>query len=115
MLSALSAAEQEQLAALLRKLLVEFEGSQRALGLGLTLAPAHVTMALRSSVGLPPVPGLLVRAVDEDGPAAAAGLRTGDVLTNSGGGIAPNSGWNQRPRVSKPTTRMSRARTRGWK
>ena len=86
LLSALSAAEQEQLAGLLRKLLVEFEGSQRALGLGLTLAPAHVTMALRSSVGLPPVPGLLVRAVDEDGPAAAAGLRTGDVLTNAGGG-----------------------------
>jgi len=86
LLSALSAAEQEQLAGLLRKLLVEFEGSRRTLGLGLTLAPAHVTMALRSSVGLPPVPGLLVRAVDEDGPAAAAGLRTGDVLTNAGGG-----------------------------
>jgi hypothetical protein len=36
-------------------------------------------------------------------------------LTNSGGGIGPNSGWNQRARVSKPTTRMSRTRTSGWK
>jgi len=36
-------------------------------------------------------------------------------LTNSGGGIAPNSGWNQRASVSKPTTRMSRAPIKGWK
>jgi DNA-binding MarR family transcriptional regulator len=84
LLSALSPAEQGTLAALLRKLLVEFEGSQAALGLGLTLAPVHVTLALRASVGLPPAAGLLVRAVDEDGP-AAADLRVGDVLISAGG------------------------------
>jgi DNA-binding MarR family transcriptional regulator len=84
LLAALSPTEQETLAGLLRKLLVEFEGSRTALGLGATLAPAHATIALRASVGLPPVPGLLVRALDEDGPAAAAGLRTGDVLVRAG-------------------------------
>src|SRR4051812_10303455 len=85
LLTALSPAEQETLAARLRRLRVEFEGSCTPLGLGATLAPAHATMALRASVGLPPVPGLLVRALDEDGPAAAAGLRTGDVLVSAGG------------------------------
>jgi DNA-binding MarR family transcriptional regulator len=84
LLTALSAAEQEQLAGLLRKLLVEFEGSSTPLGLGATVAPAHVTLALRASVGLPPVTGLLVRALDADGAAAAAGLRTGDVLVRAG-------------------------------
>jgi DNA-binding MarR family transcriptional regulator len=84
LLSALTDAEQVQLADLLRKLLVEFEGSAERLGLGATLAPAHVTIALRASVGLPPVAGLLVRALDEHGAAAAAGLRTGDVLVRAG-------------------------------
>jgi DNA-binding MarR family transcriptional regulator len=84
LLAALSAGEQEQLAGLLRKLLVAFEGASAPLGLGATLAPAHVTLALRSSVGLPPVTGLLVRSLDADGAAAAAGLRTGDVLVRAG-------------------------------
>jgi S1-C subfamily serine protease len=84
MLAALSAEEQDALAALLRKLLVEFEGSCAPAYLGVTLAPAHVTIALRESVGLPPVAGLLGRAVDRDGAAAAAGLRTGDVLVAAG-------------------------------
>ncbi len=35
---------------------------------------------MRESVGLPAVPRLLVRAVEENGPAARAGIRTGDVL-----------------------------------
>jgi len=88
LLAALSEEEQEQLATLLRKLLVEFEGSlptpDAPLRLGLTVAPAHVTMAMRESVGLPPVPALLVRGVKDDGPAAAAGIRTGDVLARAG-------------------------------
>jgi len=85
LLSALSADEQAQLAGLLRKLLIEFEGASEPLGLGATLAPAHVTIALRASVGLAPVAGLLVRALDEEGAAAAAGLRVGDVLVRANG------------------------------
>lgn len=88
-LAALSPGEQDLLAALLRKLLVEFEGSvppedapQR---LGLTVAPAHATIALRRQVGLPPDAGLLVRAVRDGGPAAAAGIEPGDVLVRAGG------------------------------
>jgi DNA-binding MarR family transcriptional regulator len=85
LLSALSEDELQTLAGLLRKLLVEFEGSRPAApALGLTLAPAHVAAALREAVGLPAVVGLLVRAVEDGGPATAAGLRTGDVLIAAG-------------------------------
>jgi DNA-binding MarR family transcriptional regulator len=88
MLSGLSDEDAELLAGLLRKLLVEFEGSrppqEASVGLGLTLAPAHVAATLRAAVGLPDVPGLLVRAVQEDSPGQAAGLRTGDVLVAAG-------------------------------
>lgn len=89
LLAALSDAEQAILAGLLRKLLVEFEGSVPPPGapvrLGLTLAPAHLTIAMRRAVGLPAVPGLLVRAVEDDGPAAAAGIQVGDVLCRAAG------------------------------
>jgi DNA-binding MarR family transcriptional regulator len=88
LLAALDAEERELLAALLRKLLAEFEGSRRgpeaAPALGLTLAAAHAAIELREAVGLPPVPGLLVRAVAADGAAARAGLRVGDVLLAAG-------------------------------
>jgi DNA-binding MarR family transcriptional regulator len=85
LLAALDADERELLAGLLRKLLVEFEGARlEAPAVGLVVAPAHVTMAMRESVGLEPVPGLLVRAVDRHGPACAAGVRTGDVLLAAG-------------------------------
>lgn len=88
LLSALSELELDALAGLLRKLLVEFEGSrppaEATIGLGLTLAPAHVAAELREAVGLPAVAGLLVRAVNEGGPADAGGLRTGDVLVAAG-------------------------------
>jgi DNA-binding MarR family transcriptional regulator len=88
LLSALDDDERELLAALLRKLLVEFEGSRPDAGpapLGLTVVPAFVGMAMRESVGLPAVAALLVRAVDQGGAACAAGVRTGDVLLRAGG------------------------------
>lgn len=89
MLAALDDGEREVLAGLLRRLLVEFEGDGgREAGagrLGMTLAPAHVTLAMRRAVGLPPEPGLLVRAVEADGPAGRAGLAEGDVLVAAGG------------------------------
>ena len=48
--------------------------------LGVGLAPAHVARALRRSVGLDERDGLLVRVVEDDSPAAAAGLREGDLI-----------------------------------
>jgi DNA-binding MarR family transcriptional regulator len=87
LLVALDAGEQEVLATLLRKLLVEYEGARGegdgSARLGLVLAPAHVTIAMRRAVGLPPAPGLLVRQVDETGPAHGV-LRPGDVLERAG-------------------------------
>jgi DNA-binding MarR family transcriptional regulator len=86
LLATLDACQQARLAALLRTLLVEFEGSSPPAGaprLGLVLAPAHVAMALRRDVGLEPVAGLLVRRVADDGPAAGL-VRPGDVLVRAG-------------------------------
>lgn len=59
--------------------------SPRRLVLGVGLAPAEVAAKLRASVGLPDRPGLLVRAVDDDGAAARAGVQVGDLLTAAGG------------------------------
>jgi DNA-binding MarR family transcriptional regulator len=87
LLVALDDDEQATLAALLRKLLVEYEGTVPPAGatvrLGLTLSPAHVTIAMRSAVGLPPSAGLLVRAVEDASPAHDV-LLPGDVLERAG-------------------------------
>jgi S1-C subfamily serine protease len=53
--------------------------------LGVALAPAHLAARLRRSVGLPERDGLLVRAVVDGSPAAAAGIRKGDLLVRAGG------------------------------
>jgi hypothetical protein len=88
LLAALSDEDRQLLADLLRKLLIEFEGSRPATPdadrLGLVIAPAHVTIAMRAAVGLPAVAGLLVRAVEPETPAARAKLQPGDVLTPAG-------------------------------
>jgi DNA-binding MarR family transcriptional regulator len=89
LLAALTEPEQQLLADLLRKLLAEFEGSRPAAAgesrLGLVVTPAHVTMRMRSAVGLPPAPGLLVRSIEPGLPAEQAGILPGDVLTCAGG------------------------------
>lgn len=51
--------------------------------LGIAVAPPEVASRLRLAVGLPELRGLLVRWVDEDGPAARAGIRQGDLLVSA--------------------------------
>jgi DNA-binding MarR family transcriptional regulator len=89
LVAALTEPEQKLLGDLLRKLLVEFEGSAAPEldggRLGLLLVPAHVTIEMRESVGLPRVPGLLVRAVEPGSPAEAAGIAPADVLIEADG------------------------------
>jgi len=80
LLSALTEAERDQLAGLLRKLLVAFEHEQSQSPLGFTVAPAHLTRRARTAVGLSDRAGLLVERVVPGGAAEAAGLRSGDVL-----------------------------------
>lgn len=53
--------------------------------LGVALTPPHVARRLRSSVGLPPREGVLIRDVAGEGPAAAAGLQRGDLIVAAGG------------------------------
>jgi S1-C subfamily serine protease len=48
--------------------------------LGVGLAPSHVARKLRRSVGLEDRDGLLVRLVEDDSPAAAAGVLAGDLI-----------------------------------
>lgn len=52
--------------------------------LGVALASADVTKRLRKAVGLEAIEGLLVRGVEEESPAAKAGVKEGDVITKAG-------------------------------
>jgi serine protease Do len=53
--------------------------------LGVAVAPPRAARRMRRAVGLPERPGLLVRAVEEGGPADAAGLEPGDLIVAAGG------------------------------
>ena len=53
--------------------------------LGVALTPPPVARRLRAAVGLPAQDGVLVREVQEDSPAAAAGLLRGDLIVSAGG------------------------------
>jgi len=57
--------------------------SPRHLGVG--LVPGRAARQLRRSVGLPDRDGVLVQVVQDDSPAARAGLRRGDLITEAGG------------------------------
>lgn len=53
--------------------------------LGVAVAPPRAARRMRRAVGLPEREGLLVRAVEEDGPAARAGIERGDLIVAAGG------------------------------
>jgi serine protease Do len=53
--------------------------------LGVALAPPRVARRMRRAVGLPERDGVLVRAVLDASPAAAAGIERGDLIVGAGG------------------------------
>jgi DNA-binding MarR family transcriptional regulator len=87
LLSALSSAEQQVLADLLRRLLSSFESATTdvAAFLGLVLEPARLARARRQAVGLSDHAGLLVATVEPGSPAQAAGIERGDLLISLDG------------------------------
>jgi DNA-binding MarR family transcriptional regulator len=87
LLSALSPAEREVLAGLLRRLLSSFESGSTdvAASLGLALEPARLARARRQAVGLSDRAGLLVAAVAPGGPGYEAGIERGDLLISLDG------------------------------
>ncbi|HET7051788.1 MAG TPA: MarR family transcriptional regulator [Solirubrobacteraceae bacterium] len=88
LLAGLTEPERGELGELLGKLLytLEDDDPDDRLGpeLGLVVDGAPVALERRRAVGLPPLPGLLVRHVDPAGAAAASGLRPGDLLRSAG-------------------------------
>jgi serine protease Do len=54
------------------------------LRLGIAVAPPFAARKLRAAVGLPERDGILIRGVEEESPAARAGLRTGDLIVAAG-------------------------------
>ena len=80
LLSALTGPERDQLADLLRRLLLGFEHERLPSALGLVLAPAHVARRMRTAVGLSDTPGLLVLEVVAGGRAHPAGVLSGDLV-----------------------------------
>jgi serine protease Do len=55
--------------------------------LGIAVAPARISRRLRRSVGLPERDGVLVRGVEDDSPAARAGIRDGDLIVEIAGQV----------------------------
>jgi len=53
--------------------------------LGIGVAPPHVASRMRRAVGLPDADGILVRMVEDDSPAARAGLAKGDLIVLAAG------------------------------
>jgi DNA-binding MarR family transcriptional regulator len=108
LLSGLSDDERVQLGRLLGKLLYTVEDTAAADDslapeLGLVLEGAPMALERRRAVGLPPLEGLLVRHVDPGGPAAASGIRPGDLLTSA----------DRRPLRSRHDLQLAFQRSRG--
>jgi serine protease Do len=57
----------------------------KSVRLGVAVAPPRVARRLRRAVGLPERDGILVRAVEDESPAANAGLERGDLLVAADG------------------------------
>lgn len=53
--------------------------------LGVAVAPSWIANRMRRAVGLPERDGVLVREVEENGPAARAGVREGDMIVEAAG------------------------------
>jgi serine protease Do len=53
--------------------------------LGIGVAPPHVARRMRRAVGLPDADGLLIRHVEDNSPAARAGLAKGDLIVLAAG------------------------------
>ncbi|HEX9888427.1 MAG TPA: S1C family serine protease [Nitriliruptorales bacterium] len=53
--------------------------------LGVAIAPPRMAAKMREAVGLEPRDGLLVRGVEQDGPARDAGLQRGDLVIEAAG------------------------------
>lgn len=88
LLSSLEDDERDQLADLLRRLLVSFEATANGTSwpvLGLRTKPAHLARQQRRAAGLREVAGLLVVDVDPDSPAQRAGLASRDLLVSAAG------------------------------
>lgn len=89
LLSALNTQQREQLAALLRILLLSFDPiapedpHHPSRWIGASLASAHIARKIRRSSGLPDIAGLLVQSVAVPGPAASAGLEEGDLIVSA--------------------------------
>lgn len=64
--------------------------SPRRPTLGIAVAPAEVARRLRRSVGLDERDGVLVRGVEDGGPAAGADLRVGDLIVQAGPAPTPS-------------------------
>jgi serine protease Do len=58
--------------------------------LGIAVAPGHVARHLRRAVGLPDREGVLVRGVEPESPADAAGIREGDLIVAAAGSPITN-------------------------
>ena len=55
--------------------------------IGIAIAPAEVARRMRRAVGLPERDGLLVRGVEDGGPAASAGIQEGDLVVEAAGRV----------------------------